>query len=80
VILAVLKGEVVSASVDRGEMDLLSKVLEAYTLRWALIGVDVAAMGVMKACLSREWILVKRNSFVRPPPSPCTHANARLAS
>ena len=23
-----------------------------------------AAMGVMKACLSREWILVQRNSFV----------------
>ena len=26
--------------------------------------VFVAAMGVMKACLAREWILVKRNSFV----------------
>ena len=26
--------------------------------------VMAAAMGVMKACLSREWILVKRNSFV----------------
>ena len=25
---------------------------------------SVTAMGVMKACLAREWILVKRNSFV----------------
>jgi len=35
-------------------------------------------MGVMKACLSRDWILVKRNSFVIIPPAPThTHTLAK---
>lgn len=31
---------------------------------WLAYADGSAAMGVLKACLNREWILVKRNSFV----------------